>query len=61
MQMKLQFWGMGLNKEEDEQSSPGRHIHLSLSIEQCHQVQALSHMLRTADKELTWTNLMKQL
>jgi hypothetical protein len=53
MQMKLQFWGMGLNKEEDEQSSPGRHIHLSLSIEQCHQVQALSHMLRTADKELT--------
>lgn len=52
---------MELNREEDEQSSPGSYIHLSLSTEQCHQVQALSHMLRTADKELTLTNSMKQL
>lgn len=50
--MKLQFWGTELNKEEDEQSSPGRRIHLSPSVEQCHQVQGLSHMLRTADKRI---------
>lgn len=59
--MNLQFWGMELNREEDEQSFPGSYIHLSLSAEQCHQVRALSHMLRTADKELTLTNSMKQL
>jgi len=50
--MKLQFWGTELNKEEDEQSSPGRRIHLSPSVEQCHPVQALSHRLRTADKRI---------
>jgi hypothetical protein len=42
--MKLQFWWTELNKEEDEQSSPGRRIHLSPSVEQCHPVQALSHI-----------------
>jgi hypothetical protein len=42
--MKLQFWGTELKKEEDEQSAPGRRIHLSLSVEQCHAVQTLSHI-----------------
>lgn len=39
---------MELNKVEDEQSSPGRHTHLSQSIGQFHQELALSHMQMTA-------------
>jgi hypothetical protein len=43
---------MESNKGEDGQSSPGMHIHLSQSIEQYHQEQALSHMMLTANKQL---------
>lgn len=43
---------MGLNKEEDVLSFLGRHIHLSLSVEQCHREQGLSHMMQTVDKHI---------
>lgn len=42
---------MESNKGEDELSSPGKHIHLSLLVEQFHQEQALSHMPMTAIKK----------
>lgn len=47
---------MKLNKGEDEQSSLGKHIHLSQSTEQYHQAPARFHMLKTAKRTLVLTN-----
>jgi len=47
-QTTLPFWGTELNRGEDEQSSPDKHIHPSQSIEQFHQVLVLSRKLMTA-------------
>lgn len=53
----LHFWGTQLNKEEDELSSPDKHIHPSQLTEQSHQVQALSHMSMTENKEISVNHL----